>query len=144
MTPSPSITITSTVGISPVISPTVTRTALVLPEATATPTSTATDTATATGTVTPVAMGEIVIYPNPFKPSAAVGHVLKIDNLPLHAQIKLYTVSGELIRKFVSQAPRQTWDGTNEQGSRVVPGIYIYVITCDHSEKIMGQLLVVK
>jgi flagellar hook assembly protein FlgD len=91
-----------------------------------------------------VPLGKIVIYPNPFCPATAVGHVLKIDNLPPDTEIKIYTVTGELIRKFVSKAPRETWDGANEQGSQVVAGIYLYVINCSNSEKIVGKLFIVK
>jgi hypothetical protein len=121
---------------------TISATATISTTSTLTPTGTITQTQTITPTPEPPRA--IVVYPNPFCPASAVDHLLKIDNLPANSSIAIYTVSGELIRKYEGVSGRQTWDGKNRQHEDVVPGIYIYVIKQDSQEKTKGVLFITK
>jgi flagellar hook assembly protein FlgD len=102
-------------------------------------------TATSTATTTPWAdAGKIYVYPNPFKPDTASGHVLKFDNCPEGTEIRIYTVTGELVRKYADVSGKQTWDAKNTQGSDVASGVYMYVVVQSDGTKTMGKVFVVR
>jgi hypothetical protein len=81
-----------------------------------------------TGDEIPPGLGPIVVYPNPFDPAKAVGHVAKFKNLPDGAYVELYTLAYERVRKLAPANHRAEWDGTNEAGQPVATGIYLYKI----------------
>jgi len=154
LTNTPAMTFTLTVTASPVYTPSVTTTLTPTyspaPTGTAwvwaTPTFSSTATPTPTVTVTPTlpsASGNIRVFPNPFNPRTAVGQVLKFENLPLDSNIRIFTLSGELIRQWDASASRVTWEGKNKQGEEVATGIYMYVITSPGKEKTIGKILLV-
>ncbi len=143
-TSTPTITQTATQSVTSTETPyfTVTQTVTVTPTATFDRTSL---TATPTVTMTPWAeAGKIYVYPNPFKPDTASGHVLKFDNCPEGTEIRIYTVTGELVRKYADVSGKQTWDGKNTQGSDVASGVYMYVVVQSDGSKTLGKVFVVR
>jgi hypothetical protein len=64
---------------------------------------------------------ELLCYPNPFH--------LNIDKSvkfrPVGFQIKIYSISGELVRTL--QNTESEWDGKNDNGQPVASGTYIYI-----------------
>jgi flagellar hook assembly protein FlgD len=105
----------------------------------------ATQTPTVTATVTPVPASDvIVVFPNPFRPDQAAGHVLKFDNCPENTQIRIFTISGELVRKYQGVSGRQTWDGKNSSGGDVVSGVYLYILDGPGNLKAIGKIFVIR
>ncbi len=152
---SPTVTPTHTLTWTPTETPTITTTYTPTPPYTLTATPSVTLTVTHTRvptltptptlTVTPVATPDrILVFPNPFDPETAQGHVLKFDNLPPESEIQIFTVSGELVRKFQGVSGRQTWDGKNQNGEQVAAGVYIYLITTGDEKKITGKLFILR
>jgi flagellar hook assembly protein FlgD len=94
--------------------------------------------------VTPVLSDTIYVFPNPFKPGTAAGHELKFDNCPANSEIRIYTISGELIRKYTGVSGRQTWDGKNMNASDAVSGVYLYVVVKPDGQKVIGKVFVVR
>ncbi|HEY5039930.1 MAG TPA: hypothetical protein VIJ93_12740 [bacterium] len=117
-TPMPTSTPTNT----PTITPTSTPTLSLTPTQTFTPTVTLPPTATFTPTCV------THVWPDPYNPNYAIGGFLKVDCLPLGAVVSLYTVSGELVRSLTENSGLALWDGRNQEGAKVSPGIYYYVI----------------
>jgi hypothetical protein len=136
------VTATSTVSPTFTITPTFappTATATLPPAAAGT--ATATPTPTSTFTFTPGPEGaEIRVYPNPFNPGKAFGGTLKMENVPLGADVKVFTVSGELVRTFAGTGQRLTWDGTNRAGEPVVAGVYIYLVKNPDGSSAAGKI----
>jgi hypothetical protein len=69
-------------------------------------------------------------YPNPFNPTTTIKYALKADS---DVELVIYNMLGQKVKTLVST--RQTagyktiqWDGTNDNGTRVASGIYIYRI----------------
>jgi len=83
-------------------------------------------------------------YPNPY--SLSSGKLLTFwgTGVP-HATIKIYTLSGELVKtlKETEGQDKITWDGRNEDGERVVRGIYFFTAESPR-EKNRGKFTVVK
>jgi hypothetical protein len=65
--------------------------------------------------------------PNPFNPRTHIAFAL---SRPEHVQLRLYDVSGRLLRTLVD-APRragehlEVWDGRDANGQQVASGVYI-------------------
>jgi len=103
-----------------------------------------TPTTTTTITPTPVPTPSVIwVYPNPFNPKTAAGRALKFDNLPPVSDIRIYTVTGELVRTFTAVSGRILWDGKNTTGADVVSGIYLYMVTLPNGEKITGKIYLI-
>jgi len=96
------------------------------------------------GTAT-IAVGNIVVYPNPYNPLTAVGGTLKFANVPTDAQILIFTVSGEIVKSFRERSAIVYWNGTNEYNINVSPGIYYFTITWNNNNSTMtGKIFLVR
>ncbi|MBX2993140.1 MAG: T9SS type A sorting domain-containing protein [Bacteroidetes bacterium] len=67
-------------------------------------------------------------YPNPFNPTTNIRFSLPKDE---HVTLQVYDVTGALVKTIVDQTLRSgnaeaTWDGTNDNGSKVASGMYLY------------------
>jgi len=94
-------------------------------------------------------LANVSTTPNPFTPNGdGINDVLSFacDLLtltgPAPVEVNVYTLSGVLIRRVyqgedVSGTYLWTWDGTNERGERVSPGVYLYRISvqADHGDE---------
>ena len=70
---------------------------------------------------------DLFFYPNPFIIDNS-GKLLTIEGLVKNSDIKILTVSGKLVRQFVSPGGRVAyWDGRDESGNLVASGIYLVV-----------------
>jgi len=69
-------------------------------------------------------------FPNPFAHSTTISFTLPAGNH--NATINIYNLKGQLVRELIPVAPSSnlpvsvTWDGKDEKGNRVSPGIYFY------------------
>jgi hypothetical protein len=87
----------------------------------------------------------VVVYPNPFRPREAKDNVLKFIGLTDDVDLKIYTISGDLVwgRHFRYSGGGATWDGRNSQGREVASGLYVYQATNGDGEKFTGRISVV-
>lgn len=92
----------------------------------------------------------IIPYPNPFYLSQ--GQTVKIANLPPNSEVRIYSISGELIRileegvdiELKGSLGEAIWDGKNEEGQQVSRGIYICLVIDAGGEKYIGKIAIVK
>lgn len=71
---------------------------------------------------------ELFIYPNPFIIDGSSDKQITIDGLLKDSQIKIISISGKLIKEFISPGGRVAfWDGKDENGDLVSTGVYIIV-----------------
>jgi N-acetylneuraminic acid mutarotase len=86
---------------------------------------------------------EIIVYPNPFKPSN--GHKeITFKNLPQNTSIKIYTISGDLVYSQENVTGTATWKAVNQNGENVASGIYLYLLTTPSGEKKIGKIGVIR
>tara|TARA_B100001109_G_scaffold255778_1_gene260781 strand:- start:1656 stop:5906 length:4251 start_codon:yes stop_codon:yes gene_type:complete len=83
-------------------------------------------------TVLEDALGEINIVPNPYYAisdyeTSAIDNRVKLINLPENCQIKIYNMSGTLIREYSKADPLNylDWDLSNQVGIPISSGVYI-------------------
>lgn len=83
-------------------------------------------------------------YPVPFKPSA--GHAaIRFQDLTQRAEIKIYTIAGELV-KSISKSDNNDyvdWDVRNSRGEPLASGVFIFVIKSGGASK-KGKLMVIR
>ncbi|MEW6103277.1 MAG: hypothetical protein AB1630_05600 [bacterium] len=65
--------------------------------------------------------------------------------VPYDTKIKIFTLSQDLVKEIKEKKGKDElyWDGTNERGQKVVPGIYIYT-TESPKEKDKGKIIIIK
>ena len=83
-------------------------------------------------------------YPVPFKPSA--GHTkITFTALTGSARIRIYTISGELVRTLSKADANDSieWDVRNTRGSAVDSGVYLYLIEGAGKPK-TGKLMIIR
>jgi len=68
------------------------------------------------------------VYPNPFVPEQAIRGTLKFQGVPAGASVRVYTSSGLKAWEATGNGRILEWDGKNQAGRRVAPGVYQWVI----------------
>lgn len=73
-------------------------------------------------------------FPNPFRP--AQGHTaMTFAELPANARLRIYTLTGELVRDLTADAAGvASWDGRNQAGRDAASGVY-FVLAQAEGEK---------
>lgn len=92
----------------------------------------------------------VYAYPVPFRPGAGDAARygswttgIRFTNQPAYGTIKIYTITGELVRSLPVTPPVTSWDVRNSGGSVVASGVYLWEITTGSSRK-TGKLVVIK
>ncbi len=95
------------------------------------------------GAITPQDLSVLVVYPNPFKPSRG-DECIHFEGLPLNSRIRIYDISGSLIREVENQQAIWQWNVEDKYGQKVDSGIYIYIITTEEGLKKIGKIGVIR
>lgn len=88
-------------------------------------------------------LGVAHCYPVPFKPSA--GHTrITFTGLTRQASVKIYTISGELVRSLQKNDVYDfiEWDAKNSRGRNVASGVYFYTVK-GGGETASGKLMII-
>lgn len=98
----------------------------------------------ATFTLLSADLSAIKVFPNPWRRDRGAGQGISFENLPPDSKVMIFTVSGHIVRQFDSSGGRQLWDLTNDAGSSVASGVYLFVITDAKGQRIRGKLAIVR
>lgn len=98
-------------------------------------------------------LDKIRVVPNPFVVASGFDtvrdrHEIHFTRLPLQCTIKIFTLTGELVRTLqhqseVSSSSDERWDLKTEFGSEVAYGVYLYHIDSAAGKK-MGKLAIMR
>jgi hypothetical protein len=83
-------------------------------------------------------------YPNPWRADRGYAQQITFDQLAGNTTIKIFTVSGHLVRTLGTSSSLTTWDLNNDSGDRVASGIYIYLVTDDQGQQARGKVVVIR
>jgi flagellar hook assembly protein FlgD len=88
-------------------------------------------------------LSSVKIYPNPYRPSINMSG-LTIENLTQYADLRLFTISRELVRTvdYSNETGRAKWDGKNDSGNEVASGVYVLFIKSRQGEKKKMKIIV--
>jgi hypothetical protein len=92
-------------------------------------------------------LNQVFAYPNPYRAGDIVDgeHCLVFANLMPQAEIRIFNLSGELVKKLVCDDTfgGVKWYLDNQKGELVGNGIYIYYVSAD-DEKFMGKVAIMR
>lgn len=94
-------------------------------------------------------LNSLRVYPNPWRPfdlraeTGDLEHGVVFDNLTQGSRVRIYTVSGQLVRDESPQGSSWVWDGKNTAGNAVFSGVYIYMVS-DETIKKIGKITIIR
>jgi hypothetical protein len=95
-------------------------------------------------------LSPVFAYPVPFRPNAGNparygtwAQGIRFTNLPGYGRIRIYTLSGDLVRELPVTAVTETWDVKNSAGALVASGVYLWEAAAGSGHK-TGKLVVIK
>jgi len=83
------------------------------------------------------------VYPNPWRKDRHTGDIT-FNNLPTGSRVKIFTISGHLIREMTEQTGHVLWDNRNRSGDSVASGVYIYLIQDPAGNERRGKLAIIR
>jgi len=106
----------------------------------------------------PSHLGDVTVYPNPFKPHSGLGHEnitfghpsIASKRLTVPSTVRIYTIAGELVRTLEEPGTDGIadgiihWDSKNDEHETVVSGIYIYRISNPQGEERIGKIAIIR
>lgn len=84
------------------------------------------------------------VYPNPWRLDRDPDKLITFDRLPPNACLKIFTVSGRLVKTIDAPNGSATWDRTNDTGERAASGIYLYLVQDILGQEFSGKLAVIQ
>lgn len=95
------------------------------------------------GNVQPSAdLADMNIYPNPANVRSGDSRVYFL-RVPAESEISIYTVSGDLIKRFVYSGSSNYWDLTNDNDQPVAAGVYFFYVKSDNQSG-TGKIAVIR
>ena len=73
------------------------------------------------------------VYPNPVRPD--YNGPIAVDGLTYNAEVKITTVTGQLVYSGHANGGLFTWDGRDSSGRRVASGVYNIISTNAEGKK---------
>jgi hypothetical protein len=100
-------------------------------------------------------LDNVFVYPNPYRPGsgtiydeAAGGDGVVFDGLTSRAQLRIFTMAGELVREVDIENGNGSyfWDARNDKNEKVASGVYLYFIANpDNSgQKTKGRFSIIR
>ncbi|MBN1448909.1 MAG: hypothetical protein JXA28_13350, partial [Bacteroidetes bacterium] len=99
-------------------------------------------------------LAELYNYPNPFQDETAFTFLLTGAEMPQDVEVKIYTVSGRLIRRLSYPGLSMRigynalkWDGRDQDGDQLANGVYFYKVVAkfpDTSFEEIGRMAVMR
>ena len=90
---------------------------------------------------------DIRVVPNPFFVTSAFDDRIMFTNLPDQCEIKIFNVSGDIIRTLThngADSGSAFWDLKNDTGLAVAYGLYVYTVETDNGSKHMGKFSIIR
>lgn len=76
---------------------------------------------------------KVKVYPNPVNPD--YNGLITVDGLTMNAEVKIATITGQVIYSGHANGGLFTWDGKNQSGKRVSSGVYNIISTNTEGKK---------
>lgn len=96
-------------------------------------------------TVVAANLSTVRIYPNPWRSDVHAAHPsITFSGLTVGTTVRLFTVAGRQATVLHSDGPSLMWDMTDDSGTKVSSGIYLYLISDAQGDKMKGKLAIIK
>jgi flagellar hook assembly protein FlgD len=97
------------------------------------------------GTTSSKSIRPVIPYPSPYRKSSSSPMKFKL-NTTGDAQLKIYTISGKLIKKITADSGTNEvdWDCKNSIGGELAAGMYLYLITDYLGNNTSGKIVIMR
>jgi hypothetical protein len=89
-------------------------------------------------------LSNVRAYPNPFRVDQHTVREIKFDQMPNESTVKIFTVSGQLVKSLDATTGQATWNLQNDSGETVASGVYLYLVTDSQGHEHKGKLAVLQ
>jgi len=89
-------------------------------------------------------LSSMLVYPNPWRSDKHPGTPVLFSSLTADSTVKIFTMSGYLVRSLSPTSGKASWDLKNDSGEMVASGIYLYSVTDTSGNKSQGKLAVIR
>ncbi len=89
-------------------------------------------------------LGGIRVFPNPWRVDKHSADPVTFGQLTDNVRIRVFTISGKLVKDLGNAVSAARWDLTNESGDRVGSGLYLYLITNKLGQQTRGKIAVIR
>lgn len=92
-------------------------------------------------------LNNVIVYPNPYKPSTSAARVVTFDNVTAGAlRLKIYKLTGEIVydAQHDGATGKVQWPVVDNGNNPVASGLYLYVISDPSGHKVKGKIAVIK
>jgi len=83
-------------------------------------------------------------FPSPWRSDVNSGLPITFDRLSGTSTIKVFSVSGRLVKQWSTTAASTGWNRDADSGGTVASGLYFYVITNSLGQKASGKLVIIQ
>jgi len=91
----------------------------------------------------PGSLDSVKVFPNPWRGDRHTASIT-FNGLPTGATVKIFTISGHLVRDLGENGGQILWDRRNSSDDTVASGTYVYLITDPRGGQRKGKLAVIK
>ena len=86
----------------------------------------------------------VAVFPNPWRADRPSANIT-FSKVPANASIKIFTVSGRLVREIRADSTGQGfWDRMNDSGDLVASGVYLYLVADGEGHHTKGKLAIIR
>ncbi|HVO33790.1 MAG TPA: T9SS type A sorting domain-containing protein, partial [Elusimicrobiota bacterium] len=84
------------------------------------------------------------VYPDPWRANQQPDIPITFDQMTTQGTLKIFTVSGHLVRSMPISNGLARWDLTNDSGDKVGSGIYLYLVTSADDSQTRGKFAIIR
>ena len=89
-----------------------------------------------------VSTNEMRIYPNPWRKDRHEGKNVTVSGLVPGSELKIFTVSGHLIKQGTAPSNTFQWDLRDNSGQEIASGVYLFLATDANGQSARGKFAV--
>ncbi len=84
------------------------------------------------------------VFPNPWRADRQFPAQITFSPLASNSTVKIFTLSGHLVRSVQTSSGTFGWDMTNDSGDKVASGVYVYRIATPDGQSTRGKLSIIR
>jgi photosystem II stability/assembly factor-like uncharacterized protein len=97
------------------------------------------------GRTVPQNTSNLIVYPNPFKPSDPNHRYIVFENIPIGCKVDIYSISGDFVTSVdVGETARAIWDGNDSLERPCESGVYLYIVKSKNVVLSYGKLAIIR
>jgi hypothetical protein len=89
-------------------------------------------------------LNAVKVHPNPWRKDKHVDPRITFDGLTINTDLKIFTVSGHLVRSLPKSSGSVSWDLNNDAGDPVASGIYLFLIKDNQGNQRRGKVAIIR